>query len=57
MAVGLPGLGIAARFLLLPLMSSDYILRYWTSFIEWAVMMLIVAVILRLMRKKAGAKE
>ena len=28
--------------MLLPIMSSDYILRYWTSFIEWAVMMLIV---------------
>lgn len=56
-AAVLPVLGIAARFLLLPFMASDYILRYWTSFIEWSVMMLIVAVILRLMRKKAGAKE
>lgn len=57
LAVTLPLTGVAARFLLLPIMSSDYIRRYWTSFIEWAVMMLIVAVILKLMRKKAGAKE
>lgn len=55
-AVVLPVLGIAARFLLLPIMSSDYILRYWTSFIEWAVMMLIVAGVLRLLKKMKSAE-
>lgn len=55
-AAVLPVIGIAARFLLLPIMVSDYILRFWTSFIEWAVMMLIVAGILKLMKKMKSAE-
>lgn len=56
LAVVLPLTGVAARFLLLPVMASDYILRFWNSPIDWLVMMGVVALALKVQRKKKSSE-
>ena len=48
----LPLVGIALRFTLPYILAYDYIYRFWTMFIEWPLMALIVAAAVKLLRRK-----
>ena len=48
----LPLVGIALRFTLPYILAYDYIYRFWTMFIEWPFMALIVAAAVKLLRRK-----
>ena len=48
----LPLVGVALRFTLPYIMAYDYIYRFWTVFLEWPLMALIVAAAVKLLRRK-----
>lgn len=48
----LPLVGVALRVTLPYIMAYDYIYRFWTVFLEWPLMALIVAAAVKLLRRK-----
>ena len=48
----LPLVGVALRFTLPYIMAYDYIYRFWTVFLEWPLMALIVAAAVKLWQRK-----
>ena len=51
----LPVIGILLRLVLPVVMAYDYIYRFWTVFLEWPLMALIVAAAVKLLRRRKEA--